>query len=102
MKSLLKILLVLVITLMAIPTVYAETTTDKLISVEAQSTSPDWLNQATSNKSNEKLVPDLAQSSAGCPLGCFWATTCSGNGTYFCCRIPVPLQKCPGFSFPPR
>jgi len=33
---------------------------------------------------------------SSCPLGCRWATTCSGNGTYSCCRILVPVQKCPG------
>ena len=36
---------------------------------------------------------------AFCPLGCFWATTCSGDGTYACCRIPVPGQRCPGVKF---
>ncbi|OFZ69553.1 MAG: hypothetical protein A2Z01_07000 [Betaproteobacteria bacterium RBG_16_58_11] len=32
-----------------------------------------------------------------CPLGCKLATSCTANGGFSCCRIPVPTQKCPGF-----
>ena len=33
---------------------------------------------------------------AACPAGCRWATTCSPFGTYLCCKIILPTQRCPG------
>lgn len=39
----------------------------------------------------------LRSAIAACPRKCKWATNCSANGTYTCCRILVPNEVCPGF-----
>lgn len=39
----------------------------------------------------------LRSALAACPRRCSWATECSGNGTYTCCRNAVPNEVCPGF-----
>lgn len=39
----------------------------------------------------------LTMAIAACPRRCHWATECSANGTYTCCRNAVPNEVCPGF-----
>ena len=51
----------------------------------------------TTEAFNSIVMPGVkvAMALAACPKGCKWDTACSANGTFTCCRIPVPTQKCP-------
>lgn len=145
MKKLNKILLAVVVALLALPTVAAETDAAKQEAIAAQRVpqaqyeisidqkhvkdSKEQISKIENSeafKANEcgrvkskkkgvytytckkatcqtdELFRSLAQPGVkfsakanACPFGCKWATSCSPDGTYLCCRINSPTVPCP-------
>lgn len=94
MKKLNSVLFAMALTLLAVPTVWAETRTEKQQVTKAQSMrlTQDVI---SIDQENAKDLNSLLAQAPACPAGCRWATTCSPFGTYRCCRIIIPSQLCP-------
>ena len=94
MKKLNSVLFAMVITLLTLPAVWAETATEKQEVTETQGM-PLTQDVLPIDRENVKDLNNLLAQTNACPRGCRWATSCSPNGTYLCCRINSPTQRCP-------